>query len=109
MATIGTVNVVSGVVQVKSTALLDKGFSYYNQVVIFWDEDYDSRVFEAVNKLNCANDEHSYVVAVSEHEGLIEVYWNQLPTSDLLLDTLEVNGDCWSVSHIDMSSHEMPV
>lgn len=76
----------------------------YNNVTVFFDEDYDARVYFFIDALT--QKERDLLIFVSEHEGNIILFWSKTPKAWLEKDGVEINHkgefiDWWSITNYE--------
>jgi len=76
------------------------GMSVYRDVLVLWDEDYDTRVLDFIDDMGTVYRDN--LLAVRENKGSLDLRWkaDQPIPSELQPhgDGVEVGNDCWSVS-----------
>lgn len=81
----------------------DYGFVIYKNVVVFWDEDYDSRIFDFVDSLSPSH--RNRLSAACESEACLMLVWDgNVPDDRLKINTYEgyfLDGwDMFSIENI---------
>jgi len=59
----------------RKRSTVDKSKNEYKGIYIHWDEDYDERVYEAIDIICKLLKNRQLPVAVAEHEGYLTTYW----------------------------------
>ena len=81
-----------------------KGITSYRDVLVLWDCDGDARVLEVIDGLS---DKIRWnLVAVHEHEGLLTMMWETYIEDQKVPESVEIDGDFWSVEHYHLSDQE---
>jgi hypothetical protein len=70
------------------------GYSLFNNIIIYWDEDYDKRILIAAKYL--LNKYKNIIYALYEHKGMLFIILNKNEKYSPI-DSLEVMGDYWVV------------
>jgi len=74
----------------------EAGFSIYRGVVVRWDEDYDARVLDFIDRLSL--EDRKNLVAVQEHEESIAFRWeDHVPIELDEGKNILIDGDVWTV------------
>lgn len=73
-----------------------EGFCSYKDVLVFFDDDLDTRIFDFIDGLSDHRRNNLY--AVGEHEGSLSMVWRCKPPKGMQEDDhVEVCGDVWSI------------
>lgn len=77
--------------------LSDYGMSIYKNILILWDEDQDTRIFEFIDNLDKL-DLNSLQI-VHEHEGTLCLYWKISPPSKYINCLAQIKDDSWIIQN----------
>ena len=73
-----------------------EGFCSYKGVLVFFDEDLDTRILDFLDSLS--DNRRDKLYAVGEHEGSLSMVWKCKPPKGMCEDDdVEVCGDVWNI------------
>lgn len=79
-------------------------FSLYNNIIVIWDEDFDTRVLQVLDLMPSRI--HVQLATIAEHEGTVELTWyREIPqgyedTGGHGIDSPD--GDWWAINRSEL-------
>ena len=74
------------------------GITTYRDVLVFWDEDDDTRVLDMIDIMEPWD--RCHLIAVHEHEGTVDLFWNAPTVPQQFKNGFDTpDGDHWSAEN----------
>lgn len=73
------------------------GVTIYKGVIVTWDEDYDTRVFDLVDRI--LKEQQGELLVIREHEGCVSFVWKRMIPEKYAGDAeqIEIGYDLWTI------------